>query len=76
MTAHKCDRCGKYFDEYQGFTRFRILDHYVAHVLYRTGGGTIYTLELCPKCIKSFKSWFNEFAIGTPEETESEETDA
>lgn len=76
MTAHKCDRCGKFFDKIEYFKNFTITGNFVVNLMYKTGNGTRFNIDLCPECVKNFKSWFNEFEIGTPEETESEESNA
>ncbi len=74
MTAHKCDRCGKYYDKVEYFKNFKIAGCSVIGLKYKTNNGSRFDFELCPECIKNFKSWFNEFKNDTPEGSESEES--
>lgn len=60
--AYACDRCGVLFKEsdYKGFIPVILDDGVLFNVRFINLAGT--QLALCPKCVESFRKWWNEDA--------------
>lgn len=54
MEAFKCDRCGKYYDEYtvsNGYFK-------EVYVIFRKSDDT--RLDICDECMHDLNNWFND----------------
>lgn len=56
MTAYKCDRCGKYFDNKERFKNFKVGGWSIISLAFKTTNDGRFDFEFCPKCAESFKN--------------------
>lgn len=68
MDAKKCDRCGKYYDDYKGVCR--VTENGSIEMQYRVPYNQLKILnttynvpdkyfDLCPDCMRGFDKWIN-----------------
>lgn len=53
MNAKKCDRCGKFYEHYNGD------DIIMSHNFFKAVYGKR-TYDLCPECMEKLREWFKE----------------
>lgn len=71
MRAKKCDRCGKFYDHYDGQSRFRGGCKANAFVLIDRDLDEKYwsrkTCDLCPACMEEFETFIRGGAVSDVE---------
>lgn len=71
MRAKKCDRCGKYYEHYEGQTRFRASERANALLLIDRDLEEKYwsrkTYDLCPECMKMLERFVRGGAVSVAE---------
>lgn len=67
MRAKKCDRCGKYYEHYEGITQFRASEKANALLLIDRDLDEKYwerkTCDLCPECMKMLERFVRGGAV-------------
>lgn len=61
MNAKKCDRCGKFYDEYN--TKSFNCDPNIVTLHQKLNDGICYLVkdyDLCPECMAELQEWLNE----------------
>ena len=71
MRAKKCDRCGKYYEHYEGQTQFRASERANALLLIDRDLDEKYlsrkTYDLCPECMKMLERFVRCGAVSAAE---------
>nr|DAT32178.1 MAG TPA: Zn-ribbon containing protein [Caudoviricetes sp.] len=71
MRARKCDRCGKYYEHYEGRTQFRAGEKANALLLIDRDLDEKYwsrrALDLCPECMQDFDRFIRGGAVSAAE---------
>ena len=59
MLAKKCDRCGKFYDHYDGFDKRKINGiSMVSKNKFGSREGISQEMDLCKECMNSFIKWY------------------
>lgn len=71
MRAKKCDRCGKYYEQYAGQAQFRVSERANALLLIDRDLDEKYwsrkTYDLCPECMKMLERFVRGGAVSAAE---------
>lgn len=71
MRAKKCDRCGKYYEHYEGQTQFRASERANALLLIDRDLDEKYwsrkIYDLCPECMKMLERFVRGGAVSAAE---------
>lgn len=74
MRAKKCDRCGKFYDHYDGNRQFKDGERANALVLIDRDLDEKYwsrkTYDLCPACMEEFETFIRGGAVSAAEKEE------
>lgn len=74
MRAMKCDRCGKFYDHYDGLSRFRVGCKANTLILIDRDPDEKYwsrkAYDLCPACMGEFETFIRGGAVSAAEKGE------